>query len=177
MPTRRWRLLSLARGMFILPAAFFSASGIAQNVERIPYWAPQNWTVTTYRSEDSKEFLRCSAERHYDNGTALTVAKNNAGNIVLGFTSSNWTYEDRSTHDISIRIDSGEQMSFPGRVRVLPSGPIVFVDLEYTNPVVPTLSTGRMLNVSSPETTLEFELTGSASAVASVDQCHLEGTQ
>lgn len=177
MPTERSTQHSIAPCVFLLAVVLLSTPSSAQDIERTPYWAPANWTVTTYRSAESKAFLRCSAERHYDNGLALTVAKNNAGNIVLGFTSSNWTYDDRSTHDVSIQIDSGEQMSFPGRARVLPSGPIVFVDLEHTNPIVAVISSGRSLHVSSPETTLEFELTGSAAAVASMDQCHLDGSQ
>ncbi len=176
MPRDRHSQLSLARCVLVFAAVLLSASSNAQGIQRTPYWAPADWTVTTYRAAESNEFLRCSAERHYDDGLALTVAKNSAGNIVLGFTSPKWTYEDRSTHDVVVRIDSGVQMSFPGRARVLPSGPIVFVDLEPTGTIVPFISTGRSLRVSSGETALEFDLTGSAAAVASVDQCHRDGS-
>ena len=177
MPVYRWTSFVSGRRLFVVMTAMLSASGAAQNFERTPYWAPENWTVTTYRAGDSREFLRCSAERHYGDGLALTIAKASAGNIVLGFTSPRWPYEDRSIHDIELRIDTGERMSFSGRVRVLPSGPIVFVDLEPTSHVIPAISTGRQLNVSSPEIALAIDLTGSAAAVASVDQCHRDGSE
>ena len=166
-----------AQFAIILIPALLSVPSNAQAPERTPYSAPLDWTVTTYRAAGTKAFLRCSAERHYDNGLALTVAKNNTGMFVLGFTSSEWAYEDGSTHVISIRIDSGDEMALPGRVRLLPSGPIVFVDLEPTSSVVPAISAGMVLHVSSTETALEFGLAGSAAAISSVDQCHRDGSE
>jgi len=167
--------MSMAQFTVLSAAVLLSMPGNAQPPERTPYSAPPNWTVTTYRAADTQAFLRCSAERHYDGGLALTVAKNNMGTFVLGFTSSDWAYEDRSTHPVVIKIDSNEEISFSGRVRRLGSGPIVFVDLEPTSSVIPAISAGRVLQVSSAETSVEFQLTGSAAAVASLEQCHRDG--
>ena len=60
---------------------------------------------------------------------------------------------------------------------MLPVGPTVFVDLEADSSVVPALSVGRMLFVDSPETSLEFDLTGSAAAVRSMVQCHRDAIE
>ncbi len=146
-----------------------------QSLERTRYSTLVDWTVTTYRS-DAQAFLRCSAERHYDNGLALTVSRNTSG-YVLGFTSSDWPYEDRSTHSVSVGVDSGASQAFAGRVRLLTSGPIVFVDLEADSPIIPAIAKGRMLQVESPETNLDFDLTGSAAAVSSLLSCHRDGAE
>jgi hypothetical protein len=164
---------------FAIVASFtlLGVAGNAQAPQRSPYSAPAGWTVSTYRAPETMAFLRCSAERHYDDGLTLTVAKNNAGNLVLGFTSAAWTYEDRSTHAVSVRIDSANATSLPGRVRLLPVGPIVFVDLAPGSAIIPALSSGMTLYVRSAETALEFGLTGSAAAIASMQQCHRDGTE
>ena len=57
--------------------------------ERIPYSEMGGWTVTEYKDNNSKAFLRCSLERHYGNDHNLTVARNLTG-FVLGFTSKEW---------------------------------------------------------------------------------------
>ena len=167
----------LARLAILTITVLLAAPGNTQAPERTPYSAPAGWTVTTYRAANSRAFLRCSAERHYDDGSALTIAKNNAANIVLGFTSTEWPFEDGSTQTVLLRIDSGEERRLPGRVRILPSGPIVFVDLVSTSAMVPAIRKGTTLQVSSGGTTLTFGLTGSAAAIASVDRCHRDGSQ
>jgi hypothetical protein len=149
----------------------------AQAPERTPYSAPDNWTVTTYRASGTKAFLRCSAERHYGDGLTLTIAKNVAGKFVLGFTSSDWKYEDRSTPTVSIQIDAGESVSLPGRVRLLPTGPIVFVDIEENSSIVTSMSLGSALHVRTAETSLEFSLAGAEAAVSGVNQCQSDGTE
>jgi len=166
----------LARFVIVTVAALLCIPANAQAPERTPYSAPPDWTVTTYRAADTKVFLRCSAERHYDDGLTLTIAKTNAGKFVLGFTSSDWTYEDRSTQPVSIQIDSGEETSLSGRVRLLPSGPIVFVDIEADSTVISAISAGNVLFVNSGETSLDFDLSGSAVAVSSTEQCHRDGS-
>jgi hypothetical protein len=132
--------------------------------------------VTTYRAGDSGEFLRCSAERHFDDGQTLTIAINGTGNLVLGFTSDKWIYEDRSTHPVSVRVDSGEETPLSGRVRILPVGPIVFVDLDPDSTVIAELSAGDTLYVSSSETNMVMDLTGSAAAIAGTNQCYADAT-
>ena len=64
----------------------------------------------------------------------------------------------------------------PGRVRLIPPGPIVFVDIEEGSSVIAAISAGATLNVSSGETILEFRLAGSAVAIASLDLCHQDGS-
>lgn len=152
-----------------------SSPGSAQAPDRTPYADLPDWTVTTYRAAETKAFQRCSAERHYEDGLTLTIAKNAAGKYVLGFTSSAWPYEDRSTHSISIKIDSGEELSMPGRVRLLPVGPIVFLDLDDNSSVISSLSAGANLHVRSDLTVLKFDLTGSAAAVSNLESCHRDG--
>jgi len=176
MTKRRPIHLFLAQCALSLVAVVFSIQGNAQAPARTPYSAPGNWTVTTYRAGDSGAFLRCSAERHYGGGFALTIARNAAGKFVLGFTSDDWTYEDRSTHPVSVRIDSGEETLLPGRVRLLPSGPIVFVDIETDSSVITEISAGNILHVHSAETALEFELAGSAAAVESTNRCYQDAS-
>ena len=168
--------LFLAQSAIFLVTAMLAVPSNAQAPARTPYSAPPGWSVTTYRAAETQAFLRCSAERHYNDGMTLTIAKTNTGKFVLGFTSPAWTYEDRSTHVVSIRVDSGEEMSLPGRVRLLPSGPIVFVDMEADSSVIPAISAGKVLYVNSAETALEFALTGSAVAVSNTAQCHRDGT-
>ncbi len=179
MKTDRPTSLILAPAAIVAVAAILSLSSNAQAPERTPYSTPPGWSVSTYRSAASGAFLRCSAERHYDHGLTLTVAINSAGKFVLGFTSAEWTYEDRSTHPVSIRVDSSEEMSVPGRVRVLPVfGPIVFVDLDMDmdSAIVPALSAGSVLYVNSAETSLEFDLSGSAAAISDAARCHRDGS-
>ena len=166
----------LSQCAIFLAVAMFSFSGNAQAPARTPYSALPNWSVTTYRAGDTNAFLRCSAERHYDDGLTLTIAKNAAGKFVLGFTSPEWTYEDRSSHSVSVRIDSGEETSLQGRVRLLPSGPIVFVDIAADSTIVGSIAAGEVLHVNSDETSLSFELSGSAAAVSSTNECHRDGT-
>ena len=177
MKTDRPTSLFLVQAAIVTLAAILSMPGNAQAPARTPYSTPPGWSVSTYRSAASGAFLRCSAERHYDHGLTLTVAINSAGKFVLGFTSAEWAYEDRSTHPVSIRVDSGEEMSVPGRVRVLPVfGPIVFVDLEMDSAIVPALSAGNVLYVNSAETSLEFDLSGSAAAISDAARCHRDGS-
>lgn len=173
MARKRPVRLFLAQSMIVLSVTMLSIPGYAQAPARTPYSAPGNWTVTTYRAGDTGAFLRCSAERHYEAQT-LTVAKNAAGMFVLGFTSNEWTFEDRSTHSVSIRVDSGDAASMPGRVRILPVGPIVFVDLEMDSSVITKISAGSILQVTSADTVLNFNLAGSAAAILSTNQCHLD---
>jgi len=162
----------IAQCVFVLMAAMLSFLSHAQAPARTPYSAPGDWTVTTYRAGDTGAFLRCSAERHYDDGQTLTIAINGAGKFVLGFTSDQWTYEDRSTHPVSIRVDSGDEASMPGRIRILPVGPIVFVDIDSNSSIIAEISAGNVLHVSSAETSLEMNLAGSAAAIADTNQCH-----
>jgi hypothetical protein len=164
-----------AQFALVLIIAILSFPSNAQAPARTPYAAPGDWTVTTYRAGDTGAFLRCSAERHYE-AQALTVAKNAAGKFVLGFTSNEWTFEDRSTHPISVRIDSGEEVMLSGRVRLLPSGPIVFVDIEMDSAVIAEISAGSSLQVISGETSLVMDLAGSAAAIASTNQCHVDAS-
>ena len=161
----------MAQCGFLVAAAIINVPANSQAPARTPYSASGEWTVTTYRAGDTGAFLRCSAERHYAAQT-LTIAKNAAGMFVLGFTSDEWTFEDRSTHQVSIRVDSGDAVSMPGRVRILSVGPIVFVDLELESTVVAEIVAGNALYVSSAETALAMDLTGSAVAIASTNQCH-----
>ena len=167
--------LHLAQFALVFVAVLLSSSGNAQAPARTPYAAPGDWTVTTYRAGDSGAFLRCSAERHYE-AQALTVARNAAGKFVLGFTSNEWTFEDRSTHPISIRVDSGEEVTLSGRVRLLPSGPIVFVDVDMGSSVIAEISAGNTLHISSAETSLTMDLAGSRTAIASTNQCHVDAS-
>jgi hypothetical protein len=164
-----------AQFALVLIIAILSFPSNAQAPARTPYAAPGDWTVTTYRAGDTGAFLRCSAERHYE-AQALTVAKNAAGKFVLGFTSKEWTFEDRSTHPISVRVDSGAEVMLSGRVRLLPSGPIVFVDIEMDSAVIAEISAGNSLQVSSEETSLAMDLAGSAAAIASTNQCHVDAS-
>jgi hypothetical protein len=157
-------------------AIMYGSPGSAQAPDRVRYAELPDWTVTTYRAAESKALLRCSAERHYDNGLTLTVAKNAAGKYVLGFTSSEWPYEDRSTHPVSMRIDSGDETLLPGRARLLPTGPIVFVDVQNHRIVIPAISAGNRLHVSSGKIDLEFGLAGSAAALVSLDLCHRDAS-
>ena len=152
------------------------ADAIAQSFERIPYSAPPDWTVTTYRSSDSGAFLRCSAERHYDDGNTLTVAKNAAGKFVLGFTSDAWEFEDRATPGVNLQVDAGQSYSMPGRVRLLPSGPMLFVDIDPATTIIDELSKGGRVHVSSGGNSLTLNLRGSAAAMASANQCQRDGT-
>jgi hypothetical protein len=147
----------------------------AQAPARTPYSTPGNWTVTIYRAGDTGAFLRCSAERHYAD-QALTIAKNAAGKFVLGFTSKEWAFEDRSTHPISVRVDSLEEVTLSGRVRILPSGPIVFVDIDMDSTIIAEISAGNALYVSSGETALVMDLAGSAAAIAGTNQCHQDAS-
>ena len=162
--------------VFGVLTAFLSSIASAQAPERTRYSDLPDWTVTTYRTAETEAFLRCSAERDYEGNLTLTVAKNSAGKYVLGFTSSAWPYEDRSTHSVSVRIDTNEEISMPGRVRLIPPGPIVFVDLEEGSSVIAAISAGAILNVSSGETALEFRLAGSEAALASLELCHRDGS-
>ncbi len=155
---------------------FLSSLASAQAPDRTRYSDLPDWTVTTYRAADTGAFLRCSAERHYEGNLTLTVAKNSAGKYVLGFTSSAWPYEDRSTHSVSVQIDTNEETSMPGRVRLIPPGPIVFVDLEDDRSFVVAISDGAVLQVSSGDTVLKFSLTGSAAALATLEFCHQDGS-
>jgi len=176
MARKRSICLLLTKILIVLSAAMLSISSNAQAPARTPYSAPGDWTVTTYRAGDTGAFLRCSAERHYE-AQALTVAKNAAGKFVLGFTSNEWTFEDRSIHPISVRVDSGDEVALSGRVRILPSGPIVFVDIEEDSGVIASLSAGNALHVSSGETSLVMNLAGSAAAIASTNQCHIDASE
>jgi hypothetical protein len=157
-------------------AIAMATDAIAQSFERIPYSAPTDWTVTTYKSRDTGAFLRCSAERHYDNGETLTIAKNAAGMFVLGFTSDKWEFEDRATTEVEIQVDTGQAISLAGRGRLLPSGPMLFVDADPTTSIIDDLSKGNRLAVGSGETSLTLNLVGSSAAIAGVNQCHLDGT-
>ena len=174
MARKRSVRLFLAQSMIFISVTMLSIPGHAQAPARTPYSAPGNWTVTTYRAGDTGVFLRCSAERHYEDGQTLTIAINGAGNFVLGFTSDKWTYADRSTHPVSIRVDSSGEVPLSGRVRILPVGPIVFVDLEMDSSVITEISAGRILQVTSADTVLNFNLAGSAAAISSANQCHLD---
>ena len=165
----------LTQFVIVLSATMLSISSNAQAPARTPYSTPGDWSVTTYRAGDTGAFLRCSAERHYAE-QALTVAKNAAGKFVPGFTSEEWTFEDRSTHPISVRVDSGEEGTLSGRVRLLPSGPIVFVDIDMGSSIIAEISAGHSLHISSGETALVMDLAGSAAAVASTNQCHQDAS-
>lgn len=166
--------------IFITVVAIYAigtaADTIAQSFERIPYSAPPHWTVTTYRSSDSGAFLRCSAERHYDDGNTLTVARNAEGKFVLGFTSAAWSFEDSVMPEVSMQVDTYQPVSMTGRARVLPSGPILFVDIDPSTTIIDELSKGSRVIVSSGETSLTLDLLGSAAAIASTDQCQRDGT-
>jgi hypothetical protein len=152
-----------------------ATAAIAQSFERIPYSAPPDWTVTTYRSKETGAFLRCSAERHYDDGNALTVARTAEGKSVLGFTSSAWAFDDRETTEVRLQVDANMPMSTTGRGRLLPSGPMLFVDVDPASGVMAELSNGSLLLVTSGETTLRLSLRGSAAAIAGVNQCRIDG--
>lgn len=164
----------------ITPIAVFaigmSHDAIAQSFERIPYSAPPDWTVTTYRSKNSGAFLRCSAERHYDNGDTLTVASNAEGGFVLGVTSDAWEFEDRATPVVSIQVDANQPRSTTGRGRVFPFGPMLFIDVDPAANIIDELSKGSRAVVSSGETSLTLNLHGSAAAIASTRQCQRDGT-
>jgi hypothetical protein len=153
-----------------------TGGAFAQSFERIPYSAPADWTVTTYRSKDSGAFLRCSAERHYEDGTTLTVARNAEGNFVLGFTSGSWTFEDQETTGVRVQVDANEVLSTTGRGRRLPTGPMLFVDVDAGTTAIDELSKGNQLRVTTGGTTLTMSLHGSAAAIASVIQCQSDGT-
>jgi len=161
---------------FAFCAINWPGGALAQSFERIPYSAPQDWTVTTYRSIDSGAFLRCSAERHYENGETLTVARNAAGKFVLGFTSGSWTFEDQDATEVSVQVDDNEALSTSGRGRRLPTGPMLFVDVDPESTVIDELSAGNQLRVTSGNTTLTMSLRGAAAAVAGVIQCQSDGT-
>jgi len=176
MARKRSTCLFLTNFLIVLSTAMLSISSNAQAPARTPYSAPGDWTVTTYRAGDTGAFLRCSAERHYE-AQALTVAKNAAGKFVLGFTSNEWTFEDRSTHPITVRVDSGDEVALSGRVRILPSGPIVFVDIEEGSGVIAKLSAGYSLHINAGEVSLTMDLAGSAAAIASTNQCHIDATE
>lgn len=161
----------------VILAAVVSALSYAQAPVRTSYSAPGDWTVTTYRAGDTGAFLRCSAERHYEDGQTLTIAINSAGKYVLGFTSDKWTYEDRSTHPVSIRVDSNREQTMPGRVRILPVGPMVFLDLDTNSTVIAQMSAGNSLHVNSADTSFSMSLAGSAATVASARQCYLDASE
>lgn len=172
--------MSRIRRIFITVVAVYAigtaADTIAQSFERIPYSAPQDWSVTTYRSSDSGAFLRCSAERHYADGNTLTVAKNAEGKFVLGFTSAAWTFEDSAMPEVSTQVDTYQPMSTTGRARILPLGPMLFVDVDPSTTIIDELSKGSRVIVSSGETSLTLDLVGSAAAIASTNQCQRDGT-
>ena len=157
-----------------LLAVIIIPTGHAQNIDRVLFKETPGWTITTYRAKDSKEFLRCSAERHYDNGTALTIART-VPRYTLAFTSTSWPFEDKSMHLVSAHVDASEILSVEGRVRLLNSGPIIFMSVESGDAIIPKLSKGKMLHVHAEQTSVDFDLTGSADVMMGLDECWRAG--
>lgn len=165
------------RLLLAVTAMAISAAAWPQGFERTPFAAPDDWTVTTYRAADTKSFLRCSAERHYDDGPALTVARTADGKYVLGVTSALWQFEDRSTHEFEVTVDAGDANMVTGRVRLLPSGPMIFVDVDLGSSLIAEISAGNTLTVSSGEVSIDMNLKGSAAALSSLEACQVAGTR
>ena len=164
-------MIRIAAQLLLLTAVIVQSNAAdAQNINRTIFKEWPGWTITTYRTADTQAFLRCSAEKHYANGTALTIART-APRYVLGFTSAAWPYEDRTTPPISVHIDSGEQVSATGRVRLLGSGPMLFMDLELGNPVISAIPDGKILHVHSEQTSIDFDLIGSKPVIAGLEEC------
>jgi len=141
--------------------------------ERIAYSKKGDWTVTEYKDNTSKAFLRCSLERHYGNDHNLTVARNLKG-FVLGFTSKEWPYTE-GTHSITFKIDQQADITTQVRVRMLPGGNVMgFVDFKADTEIITALMDHDNLNVRSGKMTLDFALNGSMAAINSVKQCYSE---
>ncbi|MBT6033895.1 MAG: hypothetical protein HOH19_15085 [Kordiimonadaceae bacterium] len=141
--------------------------------ERIPYSKMGDWTVTEYKDNNTKAFLRCSLERHYGNDHNLTIARNLKG-FVLGFTSKEWPYTE-GIHPITLKIDHQADIHSQVRVRTLPGGNVMgFVDFEADAEIIKALMNNDILNVRSGEMNLDFALNGSMPAINSVKQCYSE---
>jgi hypothetical protein len=147
----------------------------AQNFERTPFTEVSGWTITTYRAKDTGEFLRCSAEMHYANKTALTIART-ASSYTLAYTSTEWPFEDNSMPMVSAHVDAYDILSVQGRVRLLNSGPIVFMSVEPGSAILAGIAKGRVLHVHADKTSIDFDLTGSSKATSAVEECWQAGT-
>ena len=145
---------------------------LAQSFDRTPYTKFDGWLINTYRAADSGEFLRCSAERHLEDAPTLTIARTAASKFVLGVTSAEWTFDDRSTPATTLQVDENTSTSLAGRVRILPNGPMLFIDVEAGSSLMDELAAGNTLTVSAGETQLQIPLAGSAAAIATTIQCH-----
>ena len=145
----------------------------AQRFERTPYDTLPGWDINVYRAGDTQAFLRCSAEKRYGAQSALTVARSRAG-YVLGFTSTRWPFDDGSSHESTLQVDDGELVLATMRARLLPSGPIGFVDVEPGHPLLSQLTRGRSLAVQAVEVAIAFDLDGADGAVAAIDRCFQE---
>jgi hypothetical protein len=88
-----------------------------------------------------------------------------------------WAFEDRSAHDFEVTVDAGDTLTLPGRVRVLPSGPMIFIDVEEGSNLIAKLSSGNTLAVRSGDVVIDMNLAGSAAALASLDACQKAGVQ
>ncbi len=142
----------------------------AQPFERSPFESVSGWQINVYRATGTQAFLRCSAERRYAEQFALTIARNRTG-FVLGFTSSRWAFDDGSSHPAVLRVDDGEAIQAAMRIRLLPSGPIGFCDVEPESAVLSQVVDGRGLVVQAGDVEIELDLEGAADAVDSVVRC------
>jgi predicted methyltransferase len=154
------------------------------NTGRIPavrtdYFTANGWTLMKYNSGDTNEFLRCSAERIYEDNSSLTIARRaGVGDLyTLVFISAKWPYAGGSKPTVSLHIDSGQQFSYQGSMIPGTKTPMFLMRLDDdSRAVLPALAAGRTLHVRSGSTEIDYDLGGSRSLIDQVKKCHAENS-